>query len=235
MVPAAVVSTVARLRVYVESGSRRVFAGALDWPGWCRSGRDEKTALQALVDYGPRYVDALGTVAEALELPSDTRSLKVVERLEGDATTDFGAPGASPAADELPVDGADLAWLSRILEASWSALDAAAGSVSRRGLRAGPRGGGRDLRKILEHVTAADGGYMVRLGGEQPSEKAWSAKVAQDVRRSFTEALGRRARGEMADRGPRGGKRWSARYGARRSAWHALDHAWEIQDRSGTS
>ncbi len=35
--------------VYLEVGPRRIFAGAIDWPGWCRSGRDEETALEALV------------------------------------------------------------------------------------------------------------------------------------------------------------------------------------------
>jgi hypothetical protein len=30
----------------------------------------------------------------------------------------------------------------------------------------------------------------------------------------------------------RGGSRWSPRYAIRRSAWHSLDHAWEILDRS---
>jgi hypothetical protein len=33
--------------------------------------------------------------------------------------------------------------------------------------------------------------------------------------------------------GPRGGKIWSVRYFVRRTAWHALDHAWEIEDRRG--
>jgi hypothetical protein len=27
--------------VYLETGQKRVFAAAVDWPGWCRSGRDE--------------------------------------------------------------------------------------------------------------------------------------------------------------------------------------------------
>ena len=31
---------------------------------------------------------------------------------------------------------------------------------------------------------------------------------------------------------PLAGRRWPARYAAHRIAWHALDHAWEIQDRS---
>ena len=45
--------------VYLEVGARRTFAGALDWPGWCRSGRDETAALAALVAYGGRYQRAI--------------------------------------------------------------------------------------------------------------------------------------------------------------------------------
>jgi hypothetical protein len=37
----------------------------------------------------------------------------------------------------------------------------------------------------------------------------------------------------VEERGPRGGKRWLPRYFVRRVAWHALDHAWEIEDRAG--
>ena len=43
-----------QLNVYLEVGSRRTFAAAIDWPGWCRMGPDEATALQTLLDYGPR-------------------------------------------------------------------------------------------------------------------------------------------------------------------------------------
>ena len=40
--------------VFVESGRKRVFASALDWPGWCRSGRTEELAIEALAAYLPR-------------------------------------------------------------------------------------------------------------------------------------------------------------------------------------
>jgi hypothetical protein len=35
-----------------------------------------------------------------------------------------------------------------------------------------------------------------------------------------------------SDGAPLAATGWPARYGARRIAWHALDHAWEIQDRA---
>ena len=31
--------------IYLETGSTRVFAGALDWPGWSRSGKTETDAI----------------------------------------------------------------------------------------------------------------------------------------------------------------------------------------------
>ena len=40
-------------RCYLEVGKKRVFACALDWPGWCRSGRDERLAIEALTKSAP--------------------------------------------------------------------------------------------------------------------------------------------------------------------------------------
>src|SRR4030042_1238377 len=76
---------------YLEVGTRRVFAGALDWPGWCRSGRDEDTALRAMVAYGPRYAAAIGPLAQGFTDSTDLSALDIVERPDGNATPDFGA------------------------------------------------------------------------------------------------------------------------------------------------
>src|SRR5918994_89074 len=96
-----------KTEVYLEVGAKRVFAGALDWPGWCRSGKEEESALQALAEYGPRYAKVLRRTKLGFEVPSDASALKVVERLPGDASTDFGVPGKPPAIDERPVDAAE--------------------------------------------------------------------------------------------------------------------------------
>ena len=126
--------------VYLEVGQKRVFACAADWPGWSRSGRDESSALQALLESAPRYARVAERAGLALPLP---RSHAVVERLEGDSGTDFGAPTTIPPSDRRPVDGADLERLRRLLQASWQIFDAAATSAADRELRKGPRGGGR--------------------------------------------------------------------------------------------
>src|SRR5438132_1502141 len=109
------------IEVYIEAGSRRAFAGAVAWPGWCRMGREEPEALDALVLYGPRYADVVRGIRPAFRAPMAACALTVVER--------------------AVVEG-------------------------------------------------------------------------------------------LPESGPRGGKIWLPRYFVRRVAWHALDHAWEIEDRS---
>jgi len=212
--------------VLLEVGEKRTFASAADWPGWARAAKGEDQALDALLGSAARYAAVLGGSVRGFRAPSTVRGLRVIERLAGDATTDFGAPGISAAADERAITTRDLGRLEAILRACWAALDGAAAAAAGVALRTGPRGGGRDLQKILAHVREAEGAYCRKLGGT-PSTGA----VDGTERAAFLDALAARARGEVPDVGPRGGSRWPARYGARRAAWHVLDHAWEIEDR----
>src|SRR2546426_387767 len=94
--------------VYLEVGKKRLFAAALAWPGWCRSGRDEEAALQAMVDYGSRYSAAIGKAGGGFPPPAHVRELHVVEWLPGDTTTDFGAPHIPASTDARPLASAEL-------------------------------------------------------------------------------------------------------------------------------
>jgi hypothetical protein len=201
--------------VYLEIGSKRTFAAAVDWPGWCRSGRDETTALEALVEYGPRYSGVVGGTA-GFKPPDKPDELEVVERLAGNATTDFGAPGVIPDLDRVTFSHEELERLLELFQGCWRAFERARTAAGDRELRKGPRGGGRSAGEIEEHVRAAEESYAGALG----------------LKGDFLTAVRARARGELPDRGPRGGERWPAPYGIRRAAWHVLDHAWEIEDRS---
>jgi hypothetical protein len=216
------------LPVYLEVGKKRTFAAAMDWPGWCRSGPDEEVALQALVAYARRYKAALGPRARGLSL-SGVGDLRVVERVAGDATTDFGAPGGIPEADARPIEAREVDRQLRILRACWDAFDRIAAAAAGLSLAKGPRGGGRDLDKIRAHVRDAEAAYLARLGGKVTGAERADAEA---VRSAFNDAAAARARGEVPDQGPRGGLRWPAPYAIRRAAWHTLDHAWEIEDRS---
>jgi hypothetical protein len=97
-------------------------------------------------------------------------------------------------------------------------------------LRAGPRGGGRTLDGVVQHVLGAERGYLSQLGGKV-SQPDSSPPASGPTRQAILKTLRASAHGEIAEYGPRGGKRWSPRYFVRREAWHVLDHIWEIEDR----
>ncbi len=203
--------------VYLEVGSKRVFAGALDWPGWIRAGKDEALALEALAAAAERYGPVAG--AAGFPLPAGAAaSLKVVERVKGNATTDFGAPGPPAKADGEALTGLELERQLILLVAAWGALDkVVAGAPA--GLRKGPRGGGRDRDQIVEHVLGAESAYASALGLKLRAPDPKRAAVAE-FRAAIVAGL------------TVGGGKWPARYAIRRIAWHALDHTWEIEDRS---
>ena len=215
------------MKVFLESGDKKVFAGAIDWPGLARSGKTEEAALQALVAYAPRYAANLGSVAARLEVPARVESMEVVARLRGGSGTDFGVPSVVADFDRQALSDAQLVQLIERLRGAWTAFERAAAGADGKTLASGPRGGGRSLQKIREHVIEADRAYIGALGARAPhAREGWAA-----VQDAFIEALHAKVRGELPERGPRGGERWPARYAIRRSAWHALDHAWEIEDR----
>jgi hypothetical protein len=208
--------------VYLEAGKKRVFACALDWPGWCRVGNDEQQALDALAAYAERYAP----VAEAagVKFPKTAgNDLNVVERVTGSGATDFGVPGVVLERDSKPLTPAQAKRLAALVEASWTVFDRVVDTAPS-ALRKGPRGGGRDRDKIADHVLGAESGYARQIGLrlDQPGREDSNAIAAN--RAALLEAL----------RNPVPDVKWPPAYAARRIAWHVLDHAWEIQDRSET-
>jgi hypothetical protein len=207
-------------RVYLEVGVKRTFAVACDWPGWARAGRDEAAALAALEAYRPRY--AAVARAAGYELPRLPPA--ITERLAGGGMTDFGALGALPEADLRGLPLAERERWAALLRACWSAVEVAAGAAPGQ-LRMGPRGGGREAAAIVEHVAESD--RLHAAGARLPYRKDGDVS---SLRAAILDAL-------LAAEGPlaparRQGFDWTPMFAARRSAWHALDHAWEIEDRS---
>ena len=218
--------------VYVEAGSKRVFAGAIEWPGWCRSGRDETAALAALVEHGSRYASVMRGAVKGFSAAQASTPI-VVERLKGDATTDFGAPSIALHADARPLDARELKRLISILDASWGAFDRIVDAAAGKELRKGPRGGGRELDGIVDHVIGAESAYVAKLAAPRPKVEGRDRReAAEEERRAAREALSRAVTEGLPEKGPRGGSIWLPRYFVRRAAWHVLDHAWEIEDRA---
>lgn len=219
------------LHVALEIVRTRAFAVAVDWPGLTRGGRDEGAALEALLRAAPRYAAALAAAGVPFAPPADRAGLVVVDRLPGTSTTEFGAPGVPLPGDDTPLDEAGLARQAAILQATWAAFGAAAARHAGDELAKGPRGGGRDLAKIVAHVEDADRAYLVQLGARAPKTVAGPAPIA-DVHAAALAALRARALGLPVPDPSTVTKPWPPRYYVRRAAWHWLDHAWEIEDRA---
>jgi hypothetical protein len=207
------------------------FASALDWPGWCRAGRDEGAALEALAGYAERYAP----VAEhaRVSFPS-TVAFDVVERMPGGPTNAFAAPECrrpfpqmTAEAERAEVAPAAARRLVGLVTAAWATFDEVA-AASPAELRKGPRGGGRDRDKLIDHVIGAETAYARKLGVKLKQQPAIDAVAAiEGQRKAIAAVVGAPSSGSPVV--PNG---WTTRYAARRIAWHVLEHAWEMQDRA---
>ncbi len=196
-------------RVYLETGARCVFAVALDWPGWCRREATADLAVAELERYRDRYAAIVGD-------DFAPGALEVIGTVPGNGTTDFGAPDARGPWDDLPPSGAELERQVGVLASAWSYFDRVVADAPE-SLRKGPRGGGRDRDAIVDHVREAERTYGRKVGARVPPRTPWA-----DQRTMIADAL-------LA--GPEG-TAWPVGYAIRRIAWHIVDHAWEIEDKS---
>jgi hypothetical protein len=223
-----------KIAVALEIGpNRRVFAQALDWIGWCRAGKDEETALHQLVIAGPRYAPVAARAGLPFAIPPSFEAFEVVERVPGTATTDFGAPAVPLPSDQKPLTEADIERLISLLTACWSTFDDIFLSISA-DLRNKKPERGRSPDAMRLHLLEADRMHLSAFGPafRQPDPARVEEQEAE-VREQIRAAL--RAVPCNADIAPRRkhGFSWTPRFAARRSAWHALDHAWELQGRLG--
>jgi hypothetical protein len=207
------------IEVYAEAGKSKVFVSAYDWPGWARGAKTEEAALEAMAEYAERYAP----VAERAGLKLPAPSFSVVDRISGSGGTDFGVPYEQAPRDSTRITAAKAGRLADLVEASWALFDAGVAKAPAK-LKKGPRGGGRDRDEVVQHVLNAEQAYARKLGLALTVPPYSSTAELADFRATIVEAL--RAAKPPAE------KKWPVRYGARRIAWHVLDHLWEIEDKS---
>lgn len=214
------------ISVGVERGAKKTFIWATDWPGWCRAGKDLDLATAALLDYAPRLARIAERAGLAFLTVAAPPTLDIVADVQGSGGTDFGVPSIITDDDHRPLEADEGDRLAAIVGAAWAELDAVAASAPV-SLRKGPRGGGRDRDKVIEHVIGADHAYAHEIG-LHVAEATFADRASVEAQRAAV--LERLAGAHRA--GPFEGRRWTPRYAARRIAWHAIDHLWEIEDRS---
>ena len=215
-----------KLRILIETAPKKTFASALDWPGCSRSGKTESDAIDSLLAYADRY--RVVTDLAGLTFPNSFDA-DIVDRLPGDMTTEFGVPSLIHSIERESVDESEIDRQSAILSASWKFFGNVRGVVSAE-LQKGPRGGGRDRDRIVDHVIQADRTYARHIDVKSPTFDSFD-EVAVDVHHQAVLS----AIPELRDGLPSSEKGWPVRYAIRRMAWHILDHAWEMQDKDLTS
>jgi hypothetical protein len=204
-------------RIYLELGTKKVFACCLDWPGWCRIAKDEQSAIDRLMAYAPRY----RVIAERTGLAFEPTDPVVVAQVKGGDMTDFGVPYEVPELDLQPFDEATAQREVALLRTAWQVFDEVA-AVAPEELRKGPRGGGRDLAKIVHHVEDSERAYARKVGVKHRPLKSRADR--ETMRAELAEVLSRAWQPPLETG-------WPPSYARRRLVWHVIDHLWEIEDR----
>lgn len=217
------------VRVVVQHGPRdkKVAAFAIDWPGWSRGARTGPEAVEVLAAYRDRYrpVAALAGLGDEFDAAGD---LELVEDHVGVGSTDFWGISFAPSSFEQEPMGADeLERKISLLEASWRYFDDVAARVSPE-MQKGPRGGGRNRDEIVRHALGWERADLAKRVGVvvdpivPPTPDGFSSH-----RDEFVAALRTyNAEGRMAR-----GRNWTIGLLIRHTAYHALDHAWEMEDK----
>lgn len=214
--------------IYLELGKKKTFACAVDWFGCFRVGKSEDEALTSLLFYSKRYAEILDAADITFKAPDNIDDFNIIAKYEGNATTDFGSPGITPKEDKRKITEKDREGYEKLLHACWYVFDKTIANAEGKELRKGPRGGGRGLEKIIRHVRESDSAYLRKQGQKVPKEER---EDMQAIRLVILETLHAAVRGEIPEKGPRGGALWHTPYFVRSTIGHLVDHVWEIEDR----
>ncbi len=228
------------LRVTLEIGLRgkRVVAVAPDWPGLERGSTTEEAAIERLVSYVPRYAPVAklaGLEAEfAISTASTTSSavekaVDVVEQYPGTGSTDFwGISFAFSRIDQQAMSGEALERELALMRSCWAFFDDVRFRVSAE-MQKGPRGGGRDRDRIVRHTLFSELDFTKKVGVLTPWEEMLTDEGLSLHRDAYCNAIRElHSQNKMA-------RKWPLRYLIRHTAFHTLDHAWEMDDKDLTA
>jgi hypothetical protein len=218
------------IRVTLEIGpkGKRVVAVASDWPGLERGAKTGEKAIERLRSYIPRY-SQVATLAEMNAELEGIKNIDVVEQYPGTGSTDFwGISFAFSSIDKQDMSADELERELMLMQACWAFFDDVRGRVSAE-MQKGPRGGGRDRDHIVRHIFANEQDWVKGLGVLTPDDAMLTDEGLKAHRDAYCHAIrDYHSQGKMAGK-------WPLRYLIRHTAFHTMDHAWEMEDKDLTA
>ena len=221
------------IRVMLETGpkGKRVVAVAPDWPGLARGAKTGEAAIELLLSYVPRYAPVAKLAGLEAEFATSTTgsTVNVVERYPGTGSTDFwGISFGFSTIDQQAVSSEELERELTLMRACWTFFDGVRSRVSAE-LKRGPRGGGRDRDRIVRHVLFNEQDWAPRDKPQEDQEAILTEEGLKAHREAYCNAIWElHSQNKMA-------RKWPLRYLIRHTAFHTLDHAWEMEDKDLTA
>jgi hypothetical protein len=218
------------MRVMLEMGpkGKKVVAVAPDWPGLARGAKTGEAAIERLLSYLPRYAQVAKLAGMEADL-ADISAVDVVEQYPGTGSTDFwGISFAFSSIDRQEMSSDELERELTLMRACWAFFDDVRSRVSAE-MQKGPRGGGRDRDQIVRHTVATEQDWAKKLGVRSPEDALLSDEGLNAHRDAYGDAIrALHAQGHMA-------RTWPLRFLIRHTAFHTMDHAWEMEDKDLTA
>ena len=217
------------IRVVLEGGpkAKKFVAYAIDWPGWSRGAKTADQAFKTFAAYQDRY-RAIAVRAGRQKEFDEAGELEIVEERVGTGSVDFWAISFSASSfEQEPMDAAELERKITVLQACWDYFDEVAARVSPQ-MRKGPRGGGRDRDTIIRHTVRVESeDFAKKVGLAIPERGALEPGALEPYRAAYLDAMRAYQRGEFK----RPMRSWTLAFLVRHSAFHTMDHAWEMEDK----
>jgi len=217
------------IQATIEIGpkGKKVVAVAPDWPGLARGAKTEEAAIERLLTYVPRYVPVAKLAGMEAAFPTTTTA-DVIEHYPGTGSTDFwGISFAFSSIDKQAMSDDALERELTLMRACWAFFDDVRSRVSAE-MQRGPRGGGRDRDRIVRHTFAAEQDWAKGVGVVTSDDMMLTGEGLRTHRDAYCHAIQ-----DYHSQGKSAGKvaKWPLRYLIRHTAFHMLDHAWEMEDK----
>jgi len=218
------------LRVALEIGpnGKQVVAVAPDWPGLARGAKTADAAIERIRAYVPRYAP-IAMEAGIAESFAPNPGIVVVDQYPGVGSTDFwGITFAFSRFDQQAMTQDELDRELTLIRGCWAFFDDVRSRVSAEMAR-GPRGGGRNRDQIVRHTFVSELDMAKKVGLRWTQERHPSEMELAEYRDAYCATIrAYHAEGKTA-------RKWPLRYLIRHTAFHTLDHAWEMEDKDLTA